>query len=291
LKQGAKDGVRILEKETSRVNLAKLFGFEDFTTLDNPRKFFKAISDLQVKQLRLQGLSETAAVKIRIANEKLLGIKKDRVAILRDELALQQAIRKDQEKQLSTETQRLAEIGRLRGAEVAREVADVVQRRQTFEDFSNDASRAAKEALNEFFSGFVSQERNVRFLRGEGEFAGLGGETIPIRELIRKQDEQRAILQAQLDLQREQFLARFLTEPVTTTTESDALSSLSKEIPKLTEVLNITQEAVDRLNKTVLNPNIRVILQQDSTGQWVVTEINKDGSPVANAIDTRIEKK
>jgi len=280
-----------IAKAKKSINLESIFGLEGFAALSDPAqlKFFQSISGIQIQQLKLQGLSETAAVKIRIANEKLLGVKKDRVALLKDELTLQQAIRKDSEKQLKTETAKLAQIGRTRGAGVAQEVSEVVQRRQTFEDFERQASGAAQQALNEFFAGFAEDQRNRQFLAGEGQFRGLGGEDIITREILDKQKEQAAIAKASLDLQRERALARFITEP--TPKETNAVDSLAREIPKLTEVLGITQAAINKLNEAALNPNITVVLSQNATGEWRVTEINKDGSPVANAIDARIEKK
>jgi TP901 family phage tail tape measure protein len=240
----------------------------------------------QLNQLKTQGATLEQQVRARQLFEKNIIDQNDIVSKTERELELRRAINatKETDLRLSSQTLKLADIAAEHGVDVARELGELFQERIKFAQFEQTASEEAQRLLAEIFPQIQKTQKALQFFREEGEFAGGRGREIPISEEGLRSTESLNLMNAKLERQitlRHQALAKQLELVKLQQENNKNLIDQTAKLEKAINDISLEKEPV----------KVEIKFKDTEFFQALGKEIDKDGSSVANSVDTRIEKK
>ena len=136
----------------------------------NRKKIAEIVLTNQLEILKARGALESALLKADQIIRKSFGIEKEGLELLKDKLATERAI--NDEKRLENETisdtsQKLAEIARTEGLDVARRIGDVLNRDIDFDLFERIGGKPL-ETFKKQFGDIFQQQKDIQFLNQKG---------------------------------------------------------------------------------------------------------------------------
>ena len=130
----------------------------------------EVVLENQLELLRARGANESQILKATQAIRDQLGLEADNLDVLKEKLAIERAIteeRRLENNQISDTSQKLADIGRAEGVNIASRIGDVLSGAVDFDVFERIGGRSL-EVFKDKFSDIFKQQQDIRFLDQKG---------------------------------------------------------------------------------------------------------------------------
>ncbi len=124
----------------------------------------------QLELLKARGANESQIIKATQAIRDQLGLQVDDLQLLKEKLSLEKAINDEkrlENKLISDTSQKLAEIGRTEGVDIASKIGDVLSGETDFGLFERIGGRPL-EVFKEKFNDIFQQQQDIKFLDTKG---------------------------------------------------------------------------------------------------------------------------
>ena len=289
----------------------------------NIQDISKTVLDIELDILKTRGATSAELLKAETELSKQFGIEEDTLDVVRRRLELEKAVNEEKRLQsrLGSDSVKLFRIARDEGADIARQIGDVLAGEVDFDNFIRRGGEAV-DIFKKQFSDLFEQQQALAFFQGDvvPGLTGLrGGTRIPIEEEAIRQPFSRAEASIELRKAIEQFKTLQAPSEVKDMTVNRLfIANLEGATNLLTNADINQQENIARIAQRALpatsftrtqseivfkvefpgtapivfegNRNDFVKFLGNQLGEQIVTEAKTKGTPLNDAINQNIEE-